>query len=78
VRARKGGRGRLGREVGNDFRISGPSKEVAQHAVLVAAIEDTKGAGLAADESKERLVRRVVPDRFHALTLHSMAVCDQP
>jgi hypothetical protein len=70
VRAHESGRECLGGQIGRDLRVADTCQEVAEHAVLVAAIEHAEGTWLAASPSEQLLVRRVVPHRCHTHTLH--------
>ena len=63
--ARQRRRERLGRQVSRHLGVSHPGKEVAQDAVLMAAVESTKGRGLSARCPEQALIRRCVPHRCH-------------
>jgi hypothetical protein len=65
VSAHERGRERLGRQVGGDLGVSDAGEEIAQHAVLMAPVKGSKGTRLATRPLKQRLVRRLAPDRFH-------------
>ena len=60
---RRGRRERLGGQVGRDLRIADTGEEVAQHAVLVAAVEGAEGGRLSTGRGQQPLVGRVVPHR---------------
>lgn len=74
MRARECGGERLGGEIGGDLGVSGSCKEVAQHAVLVTAVEGPERGGLPARKRQQPLVRRIPPGRFHTHTLHCLPV----
>jgi hypothetical protein len=57
VSARQRGGEGLGREVGRDLGVPHAAEEVAEHAVLVAAVEGPEGAGLRTSKLEQRLVR---------------------
>ena len=77
VGARKRRRERLGRQVGRDLRIADTGEEVAQHPVLVAAIESAESGGLATRRHEQSLVRRVVHNADIPIPCTSHRPCDQ-
>ena len=61
--AHEGRREGLGGQIRRNLGVSDTGEEIAEHLILVAAIEDPEGTGLRARCREQSLVRRVVPHR---------------